>query len=299
MYKVSHGRHGAMRRALGYALVMGSLAASVALAGPSGEYNVIDPDFSSVVPGTSLIGEGNVQLEANVARASDGQGTAMTRAWSTPTLVRLGMPNYEVRVLSSGYSRLRTYSSVDNGMADFQVGIKGVMPQTFDRDLSMAVVLQAGLPGGSSQFKQTGFRPELQLVSAWQLPNANSISGVAGISSNVDNKGDRYPNGILGLNFAHGWNPRVSTYAEVAGREIRTASRGGKNMQWSLGGAWKAMPGTQLNASAGWGIKDNDTDFAWKLGVSRRFRPPSPGAMSKKEDKQPEPTPSATTEDGK
>ncbi len=299
MYNVSHERHGAMRRALGLALLMGSLAATVALAGPSGESSVTEPDFASDVPGTALIGEGNVQLEANVARASDGKGTEMTRAWSTPTLVRLGMPNYEFRVQSAGYSRLRTYNSVDNGMSDFSVGVKGVLPQTYDRDLSVAVVLQAGLPGGSSQFKQKGVRPEFQLISAWQLPNANSVAGVAGISSEVDNNGDRFANGILGVNFAHSWNPRVSTYTEVAGREIRSASRGGKNLQWSLGGAWKALPGTQLNASAAWGLKDNDTDFAWKLGVSRRFRPPSPGSMSKKEEAQPEQTPSATTEDGK
>lgn len=299
MYNVSHKRHGAMRRALGLALLMGSLAATVALAGPSGESSVTEPDFASDVPGTALIGEGNVQLEANVARASDGKGTEMTRAWSTPTLVRLGMPNYEFRVQSAGYSRLRTYNTVDNGMSDFSVGVKGVLPQTYDRDLSVAVVLQAGLPGGSSQFKQKGVRPEFQLIGAWQLPSANSVAGVAGISSEVDNNGDRFANGILGVNFAHSWNPRVSTYTEVAGREIRSASRGGKNLQWSLGGAWKALPGTQLNASAAWGLKDNDTDFAWKLGVSRRFRPPSPGSMSKKEEAQPEQTPSATTEDGK
>lgn len=300
MHKDSHGRHGAVRRALGLALLMGSLVATVAVAGPSGETSVTEPDFASDVPGTGLISEGNVQLEANVARASDGKGTEMTRAWTTPTLLRLGMPNYEFRVQSSGYSRTRTYNSTNHGLSAFSVGVKGVLPQTYDRDLSLAVVLQAGLPSGSTHFEHKGVRPEFQLIGAWQLPNANSVGGVAGISAEVDNvTGDRFPNAILGVNFAHSWNPRVSTYTEIAGREIRSASRGGKNLQYSLGGAWRAMPGTQLNASAAWGLKDNDTDFTWKLGVSRRFRPPSPGSMSKKEDTQPQETPSATTEDGK
>ena len=60
-----------------------------------------------------------------------------------------------------------------------------------------------------------------------------------------------------------------------------------------------SLPGTQLDATTGWGIKDNDTDFQWKLGFSRRFRAPSPGAMTKKDEQPPVETPSATTEDGK
>ena len=299
MFQVSHGRHGLVRRALIITMLLGSLAATVATAGPAAGNASIDPDFASEVPGTSLVGQGNVQLEANVARASDGQGAAMTRVWSTPTLLRLGMPNYEIRVQSSVYSRVRTYNSVNNGMSDLTLGIKGMIPQSYDRDLSLAVVLQAGLPSGSKQFKQDGVRPEVQFLGAWQLPHDNAVSGIAGLRSDVDNGGGRFATGVLGMNFAHTWNPRVTTYGEVAAREIRTAARGGKNMMLGMGAAWRAMPGTQLDATAGWGIKDNDTDFQWKLGFSRRFRPPSPGAMSKKDEKPQVETPSATTEDGK
>ena len=299
MFQVSHERHGMVPRMLITTLLMGSLAATLATAGPGAGTPSIDPDFASNVPGSSLVGEGNVQLEANAARASDGRGAAMTRVWSTPTLLRLGMRNYEIRLQSSVYSRVRTYNSVNNGMSDLTLGIKGMIPQSYNRDLSLAVVLQAGVPSGSKQFKQDGVRPEVQFLGAWQLPRDNAVSGIAGVRSDVDNVGGRYATGVLGMNFAHTWNPRVTTYGELAAKEIRTASRGGKNMIFGMGAAWRAMPGTQLNATAGWGLKDNDTDFQWKLGFSRRFHSPSPGAMTKKDEQPPVETPSATTEDGK
>lgn len=307
MNQVSLGRRGLLCGALSLAMLVLAFAAPLALADSASNTISIDPDLPGTVGSTTLVGEGNVQVETSLARTQDGSGTAFMRAWSTPTLLRLGMPNYEVRLSTDAYSHVRTYNSLNTGVSDVTLGLKGVVPQTLDKDLSLSVIVQAGLPSGAQQVRNKGVRPELQFVGAWQLPNQNSIGAVAGVRSEVDFNDQRFPTGVLGMDFTHTWNPVFSTYAEVAARQIRGASRGGKNMMWALGAGWRAMQGTQLDATAGWGLKDNDTDMAFTLGISRRFHPPAPGQWSHKQEQKQEQkpdqttqtTPSATTEDGK
>src|SRR2546425_7398154 len=72
---------------------MAALAAPVA-AGTDAVAPIVT-DRSQFVPATSIIGEGNVQIETGIARTQDGDGTALFRQWSTPTMVRLGMRSYE------------------------------------------------------------------------------------------------------------------------------------------------------------------------------------------------------------
>ena len=209
------------------------------------------------------------------------------------------MPNYEFRVQTNAYSHVRTFTAVNTGMSDLALGLKGVVPQNWNKDLSMAVLVEAGLPSGSQQIKNKGVRPEAKFVGTWQLRGQNSIGTVAAIRSDVDAADQRYASGVLGMNFSHTWTPAFFTYGELAARQIRTASRGGKDMMYAFGAGWRAMQNTQLDATAGWGLKDNDTDMAFTVGISRRFHPPAPGQWSHKQDKKPDDTPSATTEDGK
>jgi hypothetical protein len=298
MNQVSFGRRGVRTGALCLAALL-AVAAPAALADTAG----IDPDFRSdqrgFVPSTGLAGEGNVQVETGVAGLQDGTGSASLDAWSTPTVLRFGMPsNYEVRLQSAAYSHVRTPSTVNSGMSDLMVGIKTIVPQSYAHQVSLAALIQATFPSGSSQIKSNGVRPEFQLIGEWRLPNATSIGGVAGMRSDVDVNDNRYPTGVLGMNLNHTWSERFDTYAEFTGREIRTAQYGGKNMVWGLGGAWHALPSTQINASVGWGLKDNDTDTAWAIGITQRFRPPTPGALTHKHSPKTDETPSASTEDG-
>ena len=299
MNQVSLGRRGLLCSALCLATLVLAFAAPLALAGSSGNSTPIGPDLPGAIGTPTLVGQGNMQVETSVAGTQDGDGTAYTRVWSTPTLLRFGMPNYEIRVTAAPYSRVRTYSEVNTGRADMTLGIKGVVPQNWDKDLALAVLVQAGLPSGSAEIKNKGVRPELQLVGSWQLANQNVVGAIAGVRSDVDNNDERYPTGVLGMNFTHTWNAAFTTYGEVAARQIRAASRGGKNIMYGLGTGWRAWPATQIDATAGWGLKDNDTDMHFTLGVSRRFHPPSPGQWGHKPDTETVETPSATTEDGK
>jgi hypothetical protein len=299
MNQVSLGRRGLLGVALGLATLVLAFAAPVAFAGPSTDLSSIDPDLAGSVATTSLVGQGDVQVETSVSRIQDGTGTAFSRVWSTPTLLRFGMPNYEIRLATQAYSRVRTFSSVANGMSDVTLGLKGVIPQAWNRDLSLAVMVQAGLPSGSQQLRSNGVRPEVQFVGAWTLPNQNLVRAIAAARSDVDVNDERHPAGMLNMNFTHTWNPQFLTYGELGARQIRGAWRGGKDVMYGLGAGWRPIAGTQLDATAAWGLKRNDTDVAFTLGVSRRFHPPMPAQWGHKHDDKTESTPSASTEDGK
>lgn len=300
MNQVSLGRRGLWSGAICLVALSVAFAAPAALADPAGNDPVMNSDQRGFVPTSGLAGEGNIQVETGVSGAEDGTGTSSTTAWSTPTVLRFGMPNnYEIRLQSAAYSHVHTSSATTAGMADLMVGMKTILPQTYVRQVSLAALIQATFPSGSEQLKNNGVRPEFQLIGQWRLPNDNAISGFAGLRSDVDQTDNsRYPTGMLGVNYSHTWSSRFDTYAEVAGREIRTAQYGGKNMMWDVGGAWRALPTTEINGLIGYGLKDNDTDMTWKIGISQRFRPPAPGALSHKEPKKTDETPSATTEDG-
>ena len=296
MNQASLLRRGRAFSAFGVAALLAVFAAPVAFAGNTGT----SADMPTFVPGATLVGQGNIQVEAGLANTRDGSGTALMRTWSTPALLRFGMPNYEIRLQSDAYSRVRTYSAVNNGIGDMTLGIKANVPQTLDPDIALAVVLQAAMPSGSAKVKSNGVRPEAQFIGQWNLPNSNSLGGVIGLRSDVDTNNERYKSGLVGANFGHTWNPQVTTYAEMAIKPWQNARRGGKNLMYDLGAAWRPMPATQLNATVGFGVKENDTDMAWTVGVSRGFRPPSMTSFShKQDDKKPVETPSATTEDGK
>ena len=299
MNQVSPGRRGPLFCALSLATLVSTLAASATFAGSTGATSPIYPDLAGSVANTSLIGEGDMQVETSVARTQDGDGTAFSRVWSTPTLLRFGMPNYELRVSTPAYARVRTFSGLATGMADVTLGLKGIVPQSWDKDLSLALLVQASLPSGSQLVRNKGVRPEMQVLGAWALPSENVIRATAGVRADVDAADLRYPTGVLGLNFTHTWNPAFFTYGELAARQIRSAKNGGKNTMFGFGAGWRPMAATQLDATAAWGVKDNDTDMAFTLGISRRFHPPAPGQWGHKQDTQPETPPSASTEDGK
>ena len=290
MYQVTPGGRRPIWGALGCVMLVAAWAAPVALAE---SLNNADADLRGVVPTVSLVGQGNVQVETGVAADQEASGHHLLRTWSTPTLLRFGMPNYELRIQSDAYSHVRTYSAVKTGMSDLAFGFKGLVPQSLDPRLSVAVLLQAAFPNGSSQIRNNGVRPEFDLVGEWQLPRANTVGGLAGLRSDVDSHRKHFRTGIVGLNFVHAWNARFSSTTELAAREIRTASHGGKNVVWNFGAAWRAIPGTQLNARAGWGLTGMDTDWAWTVGVSTRFRPPDPSAMAHRHQPKAEEPPTA------
>ncbi len=299
MNQASPGRRGLLRTALCAAAVVAAFAAPAAYAASTST----DPDMPTFVPNAAIVGQGDIQVETGITHAQAGSGLTLLRTWGTPTLLRFGMPNnYEFRVQSNIYSRVRTNALVGNGVGDMTIGLKANVPQTMSRDLTLAVVLQAGLPSGSTQVKNgiTGVRPEGLFMGTWRLPNSSSLGGVIGLRSDVDMNNERFKSGLIGGNLGHTWNPKVSSYTELTVAPWRNERRGGRNVIWDFGSAWRPMPATQINGTVGFGVTKNDTKLAWTLGVTRGFHPPAIGAYSQNhKSKTPSETPSASTEDGK
>lgn len=296
MNQASTGRRGLLRAALCVAAVVSAFAAPSAFAAGTGT----DPDMPTFVPNAAVVGQGDIQFETGVTRTQDGDGSALLRMWSTPTLLRFGMPsNYEIRIQTNAFNRVRTYSTVNNGMGDLSLGFKAAIPQTMNPNMSLAVVAQAAFPSGSDKINNHGFRPEAQFMGQIQLPNANTIGGVVGLRYDMDQNDERYKSGVIAANFGHTWNPQWTSYLEAGVRPWLNARRGGKNAMYGIGSAWRPMPATQLNATVGFGVKENDTDLAWTIGVSRRFTPSTMSFSHKQDQKQDGQTPSATSEDGK
>jgi len=293
MLQASSGRRGLLPVALCVATM---LAAACALAGTG-----TDPDQSTFVPGTSLVGQGNVQVELGVAQAKDGDGTSYMRAWTTPMLLRIGTPStYEFRVQTNAYKRLRTYSAVESGMGDLTLGFKAAVPQNMNQNMSIAFVGQAAVPSGSETLNNHGFRPEVQLIGKLQMPNSNSLGAIAGLKYDMDQNDTRYKSATLAGNASHTWNAKWASYVEGGIEPWTNASRGGKNLMVNVGSSWCPMPASQLNATVGFGLKDNDTNLAWTVGYSRRFSPSAIKTYGHKQDKDDSSkTPSASSEDGK
>jgi len=137
------GRRGLFRASLCVAAVVTACIATAAFA----DDTFTNSDNSSFVPGTGIVGAGNVQVETGLQRTQDGDGTAALRAWSTPTLLRFGSnAGYEFRAQTNAYNRVRTYSAVTNGMGDVTAGAKWAVPQSWDKDVTVAFVAQATFP---------------------------------------------------------------------------------------------------------------------------------------------------------
>jgi len=290
------GRRGLFRASLCVAAVVTACAASAAFA----DDTFTGSDVSTFVPATGIVGEGDVQLETGVSHMHDGTGSSMLRVWSTPMLLRFGAKGYEVRVQTDAFNRVRTNSAVTNGMGDMTAGAKFAVPQNWDKDLSFAVVAQAAFPSGTKTINNRGVRPEVYATAQWNMPNANTFGAVAGFKYDMDQLNYRYKSAQLAASFGHSWNSKWSSYVQGGVRPWLSTLRGGKNLVYGLGTAWRPMPATQLNASVGFGAKDNDTDVQWTVAISRGFHPQL-GTWAHNEPKpetQPE-TPSASTDDGK
>jgi hypothetical protein len=262
---------------LGFGVALLSLATPGLAAAVADEFIVTDrPAF---VVSTRTVDANTVQVETSVERSQDGEDANLFRTWTTPTLLRYGLKHQmEIRLESDFISHVRYDTEVTNGVSDISLGLKGTSPRSFNPNLTMAWMVDALLPTGTEDIGGNGVRPSVRLAADWQFPNQTSLGVMPGCRADRDDTGDWYPTGMLGVNVAHNWNPRVRAYAEMSARTIRSDNRGGKNVVWDLGGAWRVSPDTQLDGSVGFGLKENDTDLIWTLGLSRRFTPRALGA---------------------
>ena len=230
------------------------------------------PDF---VESSNTVGRGRVQLATSVAWERDAADGTAVEAFSTPSLVRVGVSDrWELRLESDGWlrSHLRAAgaSETARGGADVSVGAKYHLR---DRDgaPSMAWLLHADLPTGDRAFAGHGVRPSLRFVAEWDLPRDLSLGVMPGLVREDDGSGRDYTAGIFGVVVGKAWTPRFRSFVELAAEQLARPRDGGNDVSLDLGGAWLLTEGMQLDMAMSAGLSEAAPDRSVTVGFSRRW----------------------------
>lgn len=211
------------------------------------------PDF---VESSLTVGRGRTQLETSLARDDGG-------AWSTPTLLRIGLGDrWEARFESEG--RLRADDG--SGWGDLSVGLKYHLA---DRDgaPSMAWLLHADLPSGDGE-PGRGVRPSVRFVAEWELTDTVGLGLMPGVALERDDAGHARVAGLFGAVVGRSVGERSRVFAEVAAERI---GAGDDEVLLDLGGAMLLDNDTQLDVAYSRGLVGPVPDHAVTVGFSRRW----------------------------
>lgn len=251
-----------------------ALAASNAFA-QSAEPIVTDrPDY---VESSNVVGKGRFQLETSFAYDRFDDAGIDARAWSTPTLLRLGVSDtLELRIETEGRVRAKASMSGfgtvrESGFADTSIGVKWHSADGGDGAPSIGWLLHADLDSGSSPFRGDGIRPSLRMVAEWELKNDMSFGLMPGVSYEKNEQGERYVNGSLGVVVGKSFSDRLRGFAEVAAPAIASSSNGGSVVAFNTGVAYLLTPQVQVDTAISRGLNSRTSDFGWTVGLSMKF----------------------------
>lgn len=262
--------------ALAAAWIACGLAAAVHAADGAEDQIMTDrPDF---VESSLTVGKGRFQVETSVAGIHNRDGTLREDVLGTPTLLRLGVADaFELRLETDGYTRLRAEDTsapptqTTYGMADTALGVKWHMQDGEDKRPSVAALLHADLPTGSSGLRGHAIRPSLRASFEWELPKESSIGIMPGVIYDSRDDGHRYAAGILGVTLGHNWTEQFRTFIEVAAQQLARPDNGGNQITYDFGGAYLIRSNVQIDAAMFIGANNHTPDVAWTIGLSVKF----------------------------
>ncbi|MFA6034328.1 MAG: hypothetical protein WC889_15620, partial [Myxococcota bacterium] len=177
---------------------------------------------------TDTIGQWKVQFESGFDFATFRSNGARTKLLSgAPTKVRLGLhERIELFVETDAF----VYDIVDRngktktsyGFADLAPGIKFAFFKgggLWGLEPSSTLHLWLVMPTGNQGFTLDTWAPKAVLAFSWNIPSG--IEARANIGSMLlDNKGERYHQGVFGVAFQRDWAPltsKVGSFVEVYG----------------------------------------------------------------------------------
>jgi hypothetical protein len=233
------------------------------------------PDF---VESSLTVGKHHFQIETSVAGEYDRDGNLSERAFTTPTLLRLGVAdNWELRLESDGYVRVHTEDSGappprnTYGVADSALGVKWHMQDGQEARPSVASLLHAEVPSGTPDLRGHGIRPSLRFSLEWELPKESSLGVMPGVIYDSRDDGHRFTAGILGVTLSHNWTEPLRTFVEVAARQLATPADGGNIVTYDFGVAYLITPMVQIDAAMFIGANHHTPDVSWTIGLSAKF----------------------------
>jgi hypothetical protein len=210
-----------------------------------------------------------MQLETSISYGRTGSGAGRQAAWSTPTLIRLGIGEvFEFRVESDAWVQDASPSSQrEDGLADIAVGFKWHLGDERGSTPSTAILVHADLPSGAAALRGDGVRPSLRAVAEWALPSGLALGVMPGITVERD-AGDGFLTGIVGVVLGLELTGSLRSFVEVSFEQLAAADRGGNLGTFNAGLALLLTENLQLDTGVALGLTESAQDFSWGFGLS-------------------------------
>jgi len=230
------------------------------------------PDF---VESSQVVGTGRVQIETSIGLERDSPDEGTARAFSTPTLLRVGVgERLELRLETDG----RMVVDVDTpdgeetvrGWADLSFGFKMQMGQNEGARPSLAMLVHVDVDSGSSEFRGQDLRPSARVVAEWELPSDFSFGVMPGVVYDKSDEG-RFISGIAAAVIGKQFTDKFRGFLEVAGQQIAHTEDGGCIVTYDAGVAYLVTDDLQLDTAVARAANSNTPDWGFVLGLSARF----------------------------
>lgn len=248
-----------------------------ALACAEDEIQTDRPDF---VESSNTVGTNRFQIETSVAYERDRNSDERIRILSTPTLLRLGVAdNWELRFETDGIlnqkieDRNSSDTTRDSGVSDYSLGVKWHQNDGDDKTMSpsTAWLFHLDMPGGTDSFVTTKVRPSLRYVAEWEFANDFSFGVMPGLIYDVNDSGDRFWGGILGVVLGKSFSDKLRGFVEFGGQEIMRKKDGGSQLTFDIGLAYLVSNLVQLDIVYNGGLNQYTPDHTLGLGLSVKF----------------------------
>jgi len=230
------------------------------------------PDF---VESSQVVGTARVQIETSVGLERDSMEEGAARAFSTPTLLRVGIAErLELRMETDG-RMVTDFDTADSdetvrGWADLSFGFKLQMGQNEGAHPALALLVHVDVDSGSSEYRGDDLRPSARVVAEWELPSDFSFGVMPGIVYDKSDNG-RFVSGVAAAVIGKQFTDKLRGFFEVAGQQIAHAEDGGCIVTYDMGVAYLVTDDLQLDTAVARAANSNTPDWGFVLGLSARF----------------------------
>lgn len=243
------------------------------------EEDEIVTDRPDITESSLVVGPGRFQIETGLLREYRSRGRSDERGLLTPTLLRYGLSrNWEARLETDGFSRLRTFSpgaGVERtaGYSPLAPGAKYTFqrPAEGSRRPTLGAIFHVNVPSGSGAFRGRKLTGDAKLAADWDLAPKWALGVNAGFGWEEDDSGDVFAFGLVTGSVGREWTDRLNSFIELAFQGPET-SRGGHALILDGGFTYLVAPLTQLDVAVGTGLSGRTpADTFWTMGISRKF----------------------------
>ncbi len=230
------------------------------------------PDFTEA---SSTVGLGVAQLEIGYTYTFDNDGTDQTinHSYAEP-LLRVGILAdwLELRV-SQNVNTQKINGVEDSGATDLYLGFKIALTPQEGWLPEMALIPQATVPTGSSDFGSDEFLPGLNWIYGWGINDFVSTAGSTQFNRALDETtADAYTEWAQSWTIAYTLSDRWGGYTEWYAFFPNSADTAQTEHYFNGGFTFLVSDDVQWDIRAGTGLNDNSDDYLIGTGLSIRLR---------------------------